>query len=101
MLELKYRNAFKEVDEILKHTDIYLVNEIPKKFIVRCVQNRRQVTGLVASLQTLKSGVLYLQDSIRSQDFDVCTHNVAERYQELPNVLSDYISAAEDYKNSR
>ena len=33
MLELKYRNAFKEVDEILKHTDIYLVNEIPKKFI--------------------------------------------------------------------
>ena len=75
--------------------------EIPKKFIVRCVQNRRQVTGLVASLQTLKSGVLYLQDSIRSQDFDVCTHNVAERYQELPNVLSDYISAAEDYKNSR
>lgn len=33
MLELRYRNAFKEVDEILKHTDIYLVNEIPKKFI--------------------------------------------------------------------
>lgn len=33
MLELKYRNAFKEVDEILKYTDIDLVNRIPKKFI--------------------------------------------------------------------
>ena len=25
MLELKYRNAFKEVDEILKHTDTNLM----------------------------------------------------------------------------
>ena len=33
MLELKYRNAFKEVYEILKYTDIDLVNKIPKKFI--------------------------------------------------------------------
>lgn len=33
MLELRYRNAFKEVDEILKYTDINLVNKIPKKFI--------------------------------------------------------------------
>lgn len=33
MLELKYRNAFKEVDEILKYTDIDLVNKIPKNFI--------------------------------------------------------------------
>lgn len=33
MVELRYRNAFKEVDEILKHTDINLVNKIPKKFI--------------------------------------------------------------------
>lgn len=33
MLELRYRNAFKEVDEILRYTDIDLVNKIPKKFI--------------------------------------------------------------------
>ena len=33
MVELRYRNAFKEVDEILKYTDIDLVNKIPKKFI--------------------------------------------------------------------
>lgn len=33
MLEPRYRNAFKEVDEILKYTDIDLVNKIPKKFI--------------------------------------------------------------------
>lgn len=33
MVELRYRNAFKEVDEILKYTDINLVNKIPKKFI--------------------------------------------------------------------
>ena len=33
MLEPRYRNAFKEVDEILRYTDIDLVNKIPKKFI--------------------------------------------------------------------
>lgn len=33
MLELKYRNAFKEVDEILKYTDKELLNKVPKKAI--------------------------------------------------------------------
>ena len=33
MLELRYRNAFKEVDEILRYTDIDLVSKLPKKFI--------------------------------------------------------------------
>ena len=75
--------------------------EVPKKFIVRCVQNRRQVTGLVANPQALKTGVLYLQDHIRPQDFNVCTHNATELYKALPNTLSDYISAAEGYKNPR
>ena len=75
--------------------------EVPKKFIVRCVQNRRQVTGLVANPQALKTGVLYLQDHICPQDFNVCTHNATELYKALPNTLSDYISAAEGYKNPR
>lgn len=75
--------------------------EVPQKFIIRCVQNRRQVTGLVANPQTLETGVLYLQDYIRPQDFNVCTHNAAERYKALPSALSDYISTAEKYKNPR
>lgn len=75
--------------------------EVPKKFIIRCVQNRRQVTGLVANPQALETGVLYLQDHIRPQDFNVCTHNVAERYKVLPSALNDYISTAEKYKNPR
>lgn len=75
--------------------------EVPKKFIVRCVQNRRQVTGLVANPQELKTGVLYLQDHICPQDFNVCTHNATELYKALPNTLSDYISKAEGYKNPR
>ena len=75
--------------------------EVPKKFIIRCVQNRRQVNGLVANPQTLEIGVLYLQDHIRPQDFNVCTHNAAERYKVLPNALNDYISTAEKYKNPR
>lgn len=75
--------------------------EVPKKFIIRCVQNRRQVIGLVANPQALKTGVLYLQDHICPQDFNVCTHNVTELYKALPNALSDYISAAERYKNPR
>ena len=75
--------------------------EVPKKFIIRCVQNRRQVTGLVANPQALQTGVLYLQDHIRPQDFNVCTHNAAERYKVLPSALNDYISTAEKYKNPR
>ena len=75
--------------------------ELPKKFIIRCVQNRRQVTGLVANPQALETGVLYLQDHIRPQDFNVCTHNAAERYKVLPSALNDYISTAEKYKNPR
>ena len=75
--------------------------EVPKRFIVRCVQNRRQVTGLVANPQALKTGVLYLQDHICPQDFNVCTHNATELYKALPNALSNYISAAEGYKNPR
>lgn len=75
--------------------------EVPKKFIIRCLQNRRQVAGLAANPQTLEVGVLYLQDYIRPQDFDVCTHSAVKRYQELPSVLSDYISAAERYKNPK
>lgn len=74
---------------------------VHKKFIIRCVQNRRQVTGLIANSQTLETGVLYLQDHIRPQDFTICTHNAAELYKVLPRVLSDYISAAEKYKNPR
>lgn len=75
--------------------------EVPKKFIIRCVQNRRQVTGLVANPQAQETGVLYLQDHIRPQDFNVCTHNAAERYKVLPSALNDYISTAEKYKNPR
>ena len=75
--------------------------EVPKKFIIRCLQNRRQVTGIVANTQTLETGVLYLQDHIRPQDFNVCTRNAAERYKVLPSALSDYISKAENSKNPR
>ncbi len=75
--------------------------EVPQKFVIRCVQNRRQVAGIVANPQALETGVLYLQDHIRPQDFNVCTHNAAERYKVLPNELTDYISTAEKYKNPR
>lgn len=75
--------------------------KIPNKFIVRCVQNRRQVDGIVADMQALGTGVLYSQDYIRSQDFGVCIHSATEHYKKLPDILSDYISAAEKYKNPK
>lgn len=75
--------------------------DVSQKYIIRCVQNRRQVTGLAVNPQTVETGVLYLQNYIRSQDFAVCTHNVAGQYQELPSTLSKYISAAEKYQNPR
>lgn len=75
--------------------------EVPKEFIIRCVQNRRQVTGLVANPQELETGVLYLQDCIRPQDFNICTNNAAGLYKVLPNTLSDYISAGEEYINPK
>lgn len=75
--------------------------EIPKKFIVRCVQNRRQVNGLVADPEILETGVLYLQDHIRPDDLNICTYDALKRYKILPSALSNYISAAEEYKNQR
>lgn len=75
--------------------------DVSQKYIIRCVQNRRQVTGLAVNPQTVETGVLYLQDYIRSQDFTVCIHNAAGQYQELPSTLSEYISAAEKYKNPK
>lgn len=75
--------------------------DVPQKYIIRCVQNRRQVVGLAVNPQTVETGVLYLQNYIRSQDFAVCAHNVVGQYQELPSILSEYISAAEKHKNSK
>ena len=75
--------------------------KVSKEFIIQCVQNRREVDGVVANPCRLETGVLYLQEYIRPQDFDACVYGTAEHYKKLPTILSDYISAAEKHKNSR
>lgn len=104
--EFFYFKIISETDEkyvlrTAKWYDNSKVIEVPKKLIIRCVQNRGQVAGIVADPQVLETGILYLQDYIRSQDFEVCDYSMAQRYKSLPDILDDYISAAEEYKNPR
>lgn len=104
--EFFYFKIFGETDDGYSlHTGKWFgggkIIEVSKKFIIRCVQNRRQVDGIVADPQALETGVLYSQDYIRPLDFDVCAYGIAERYNKLPAILSDYISAAEKHRNLR
>ena len=73
----------------------------PRGLILRCVQNRGEVSGIAADPRTLKTGLLYLQDSIRPQDFAVCSPAAAKGYTALPEPLSRYISAAEAHRNPK
>ena len=75
--------------------------DVSKKLVLRCVQNRRQVSGVVANPDTLETGLLYMPNYMRTQDSMVCTCDAKKRYKKLPNILDDYISAAEKQRNSR
>ena len=98
---------FKIIDKVNEEYSLFTskwfgggkIIDISERFIIRCVQNRRQVHGIVVDPQALETGVLYLQDYIRPQDFGVCVPSVTERYKVLPSTLCDYISVAESYKN--
>jgi hypothetical protein len=75
--------------------------KVPHKYIIHCVQNRRQISGLAVNPKMIDTGILYLQDYIRSQDFVACTQSAANHFQELPSILNEYITAAEEYKNAK
>lgn len=74
---------------------------LPKRFIVKCVQKRAQIHGVVADVNSLDTGLLYLQDSVRSCDMNLCSPDAAKRYKIMPNILSQYIAAAEEHVNTR
>ena len=74
---------------------------IPQKFIVRCIQNRRQIDGIVVDPQAIKTGVLYIQDSVRSTDLEKCASSVLTSFKVLPESVESYITNAEKYRNPR
>lgn len=74
---------------------------LPKDLIVRCLQRRSKVNGVVADSFSLDTGLLYLQDSVRSRDLALCSPGVARRYKVMPEALDEYITAADEHVNTR
>ncbi len=52
MIDIKYQNAFKEVYDILKNTDIELIKKIPKKFIYFIIRNMN--SNYISNIDTNK-----------------------------------------------
>ncbi len=73
--------------------------EIPKKNVIKTLQNRNQIKGLVVTAADLNTGVLYIENEIRSTDIVNCAS--AMHYSILSDEVSDYISDAEQFRNSR
>lgn len=71
---------------------------IPQKNVIKTLQNRNQIKGLVATASDLNTGVLYIENEIRSADIDNCDSSM--HYSILADGVSAYISAAEQFRNS-
>lgn len=72
---------------------------VPAHNIIKTLQNRSQVNGLVANVEDLTTGLLYLQDEVRLED--IANYAGAAQYSVLDDVVSGYITAAEQFRNSR
>lgn len=72
---------------------------VPAHNIIKALQNRSQVNGLVAVVEDLATGLLYLQNEIRLED--IANYAGAAQYSVLDDVVSGYITAAEQFRNSR
>lgn len=102
--EFFYLNLQEQLD------DCYLISKkhwqtnnesmsIPKKNVVKALKNRNQIKGLVVSADDLDTGVLYIEDEIRSIDKTKCVPSM--HYSIISDVVSDYISDAEQFHDSR
>ncbi len=70
---------------------------IPLHNIIKTLQNRSQVKGLVTSASDLSTGLLFIQDEARSEDISSCAENT--HYIILNDIVSEYITAAEKFRN--
>lgn len=71
---------------------------IPQRNFIKTLQNRNQIKGLVATAADLNTGVLYIKNEIRSVDIDNCDSSM--HYSILADGVSNYISVAEQFRNS-
>jgi hypothetical protein len=71
----------------------------PAHNIIKALRNRSQVKGLVATAADLTTGLLFVQNEIRSADKALCADSV--QYAVLDNVVAEYITAAEQFRDSR
>ncbi len=69
--------------------------------IIKVVQNRSNVDGLVVSPAELDLGVLCISDEIRSIDRLSCSTQKFVDISLLPDALTDYVNAGEKHVDSR
>ena len=74
---------------------------VPHRSLVRTLQNRGEAEGLVIAYDNLKTGLLYIEGEARPEDLKLCSSALSGGYQPLGPSLSDYITAAELYRNPR
>lgn len=77
---------------------IFSVN---KSNIIKVVQNRSNIDGLVVSPEELDLGVLCISDKIRPIDSLSCSTQKFGDVTLLPDELIDYVNAGENYVDSR
>lgn len=72
-----------------------------KNNIIKVVQNRSNVDGLVVTPEKLDLGVLCISDEIRPNDRLSCSTQRFVNISLLPDGLTDYVNAGERYVDSR
>lgn len=74
---------------------------VKKNNIIKVVQNRNNVGGLVVVPAELDLGVLRISDEIRTTDRASCSCNRISETRVLSDALTAYVSAAEAYVDAR
>lgn len=71
--------------------------KVPKKYVIKTLQNRREIGGLYVDSKRLKTALIYLTNSIREKDKNVLSAQCKQGFDIASQELSDYIDAAEVY----
>lgn len=74
---------------------------VPRRNLVRTLQNRAEAEGLAVCRGQLQTALLLIGNEVRQEDFQRCAPALAEACRPLDEALAAYITAGESYRNSR
>ncbi len=71
---------------------------LPKRNIIRTLQNRRENAGVCVERDHLRTGLLYFQKDIRKSDYKKLSKRYTEQYSILPDNVERYITFGEELR---